>query len=238
MKILLVSKFYPPHIGGIENVVKGLAEGLNEKAELEVLVCQKKGAAVTDITDGGVLVNRCDSFGTFLSMPLSLSFINEFKLKSKDADIIHIHLPFPLADIACLLAKPKGKIIISWHSDIVRQKKLMFFYRPIMDRLLYRADLIVTATQRHITSSEYLRPYKSKCHVIPYGLDIPTYEDMDEFMPVLEDNLWLKKNKKALFVGRLVYYKGLNVLIESFKNVRNCELFIAGTGKLKNELER
>ena len=71
--------------------------------------------------------------GTLFSMPISLSFISDFKQKAKQSDIVHVHMPFPLADLACIMSEYKGKVVVSWHSDVVKQKKLMF-YRPIMER--------------------------------------------------------------------------------------------------------
>ena len=236
MKILQVNKLYYPHIGGIETVVQNIAEGLNDRTEMEVLVCQPKGKAISEVVND-VFVTRSGSMGTLFSMPISLSFISDFKQKAKQSDIVHVHMPFPLADLACIMSEYKGKVVVSWHSDVVKQKKLMFFYRPIMERFLRRADRIIVATKGHIDGSQYLKPYRNKCRRIPYGLDIEEYEAIDGFKPVLSDLLVSKQNKKVLFTGRLVYYKGVEVLINAFEKVIGCELFIVGTGKLESELK-
>lgn len=106
-----------------------------------------------------------------------------------------------------------------------------------MERFLRRADRIIVATKGHIDGSQYLKPYRNKCRIIPYGLDIEEYEAIDGFKPVLSDLLVSKQNKKVLFTGRLVYYKGVEVLINAFEKVIGCELFIVGTGKLESELK-
>lgn len=236
MKILQVNKLYYPHIGGIETVVQNIAEGLNDRTEMEVLVCQPKGKAMSEVVNE-VFVSRSGSMGTLFSMPISLSFISDFKQKAKNADVVHVHLPFPLADLACIMSEYKGKVVISWHSDVVKQKKLMFFYKPILKRFLRRADKIIVATKGHIDGSKYLKPYRNKCEIIPYGLNIEDYEDIEDFRPILSDLLVSKQNKKVLFTGRLVYYKGVEVLINAFEKIIGCELFIVGKGNLESELK-
>lgn len=236
MKILQVNKLYYPHIGGIETVVQNIAEGLNDRTEMEVLVCQPKGKAMSEVVNE-VFVSRSGSMGTLFSMPISFSFISDFKQKAKNADVVHVHLPFPLADLACIMSGYKGKVAISWHSDVVKQKKLMYFYKPILKRFLRRADKIIVATKGHIDGSQYLKPYRNKCEIIPYGLNIEDYEDIEDFKPVLSDLLVSKQNKKVLFTGRLVYYKGVEVLINAFEKIIGCELFIVGKGNLESELK-
>ncbi|MCQ2464839.1 MAG: glycosyltransferase [Oscillospiraceae bacterium] len=234
MKILQVNKLYSPHIGGIETVIQNISEGLKDRYEVKVLVCQPKGKASDEVING-VNVRRSGSIGTFFSMPVSFQFIRDFRRMSKDADIVHVHLPFPLGDLACLLSGYRGRVVISWHSDIVRQKKLMTFYRPLMNAFLRRADCIFTATEGHVKGSAYLKPYSSKCVVVPYGLDTKIYENAEKY-PFLTDRLNDKNRKKLMFTGRLVYYKGIDVLIRALRYTTDCELFIAGDGVLHDSL--
>lgn len=233
LNVLEVNKLYYPNIGGIETVVQTIAENLKDKSNIEVLVCQSKGKGSVD-TINGVKVTRCSSIGTYFSMPVSFEFISKFKKMSKNADIVHIHTPFPLGDLACLLSGYKGKVVIYWHSDVVKQKKLLKLYKPIMERFLKRADCIMVATQNHIESSPYISKYANKCKIIPYGLNIQDYTIKGD---ILTQKLHDKKNLKVLFVGRLVYYKGVDILVKAFRSVTGCELFIVGTGILENELK-
>ncbi len=233
LKILQVNKLYYPHIGGIETVIQSISENLKDKADIKVLVCQPKGKGSVDMVNG-VEVTRCSSLGTYFSMPVSFQFISKFRKMSKDADIVHIHVPFPLGDLACMLSNYKGKVVIYWHSDVVKQKKLLLLYKPLMEWFLKRADSIVVATQGHIDGSKYINRYASKCTIIPYGLNLEDYTITGD---VLTKRLNVKTNKKILFVGRLVYYKGVDVLVKAFKNVYNSELFIVGNGVLEDELK-
>ena len=235
IKILQVNKFYYPWIGGVEKVVQDLSEGLKDRADITVLACQPKGKTAEE-TISGVRVIKAGSLGKFFSMPISFSFFSFFKKLSKESDVICVHMPFPLADLACFLSKYKGKLVLWWHSDIVRQKKLMVFYRPLMNWLLKKADLIIVATQGHIDGSKYLKPFENKCYIIPFGIDIDDYIHGKRKL-ILTKNLFDEKNKKILFVGRLVYYKGIEVLIDAFRNIQNGELFIIGEGPLMNNLK-
>lgn len=234
MKILQVNKLYSPHIGGIERVIQDISENLNDRYDIEVLVCQPKGKTSDEVING-VKVRRSGSIGTYFSMPVSLPFLFHFKKLSEKADIVHFHLPFPLADLACILSGYRGKVVISWHSDIVKQKKLMTLYKPLMNAFLKRADCILVATEGHIKGSSYLRPYAEKCRIIPYGIDISIYEEAEKY-PFLTEKLNNKNNKKLMFTGRLVYYKGIDVLIRAMKYTTDCELFIAGDGVLHDLL--
>ena len=105
-----------------------------------------------------------------------------------------------------------------------------------MKKLLDRADCIITATQGHISGSDYLPEYRNKCVVIPYGINPEEYLSVKR-VPVLTEKCTYKGSIKVFFTGRLVYYKGVDVLIKAFSKVKNCELFIAGTGELEEKLK-
>lgn len=236
LKVLEVNKAYFPHIGGIESLVRQYSEELRKYCAVNTLVCRDgKGKTVIDNING-VKITRAGSLGTYFSCPVSFSFIGLFRKMAENADIVHINVPFPLADIALLLSGYRGKVAVSWHSDIVRQKKLMFFYKPFMMYLLKRADVIFTATQGHIDKSDYLPEFREKCRILPYGLTPENYLEIER-VPYLTEKLHDKSAKKVFFTGRLVYYKGVDILLKAFREVQGCELFIAGTGELEKTLK-
>lgn len=237
LKVLEVNKAYFPHIGGIETLVQQYSEELPKcGAVVRTLVCRDNFGGTSHERINGVRVIRSGSLGTFFSCPLSLSFILHFRKLAASADIVHINVPFPLADVALLLSGYKGKVAVSWHSDIVKQKKLMVLYRPFMKYLLNRADVIFTATEGHINGSDILPEYRKKCRILPYGITISDYLNIQR-APFLTEKLTDRKNIKIFFTGRLVYYKGVDVLVKAFSKVHGCELFIAGTGELEPELK-
>ncbi len=237
LRILEVNKFYFPHIGGIETVIEQRAAYFSGLADVEakVLVCQEKGKGCTETIDG-TEITRAGSLGTYFSCPLSFEFLWKFRKMAKWADVIEFHTPFPLGDLALLLSGYRGRVVIAWHSDVIKQKKLLRFYKPILHRFLKRADAIITATQGHIDSSSFLPEFREKCHIIPYGLDEKPYRSAEVF-PILTRQCGNFGFVKFLFVGRLVYYKGVDVLLDAFRKVRGCELFICGTGPLEEELK-
>lgn len=237
LKVLEVNKAYFPHVGGIETLVKQYSEELGQfNAQVRTLVCcENQGGTIRERVNG-IPVIRAASLGTYFSCPLSVQFIKQFRRMSRKADVVHIHLPFPLADLALLLSGYKGKVALSWHSDIVKQKKLLFFYKPLLKYLLNRADVIFTATEGHIDGSDFLYEYREKCRILPYGITVEDYLNIDR-KPILTEKLTDKNSVKVFFTGRLVYYKGVDVLLKAFSKVKNCELFIAGTGELESSLK-
>ena len=229
VKVLQINKLYYPEIGGIEQVVQQIAEGLNGRIEMKVLVCNRKGKTLHERING-VELCRAASIGVVSSMPVSLSFFHHYKMMAKNCDIIHIHMPFPLADLAVALFGFKGKVVLSWHSDVIRQRFFLKLYRPVMRKLLKRADAIVAATQGHIDGSDYLPKYENKCVLIPYG--IRQMQRHNYVRSKTSDGITI------LFVGRLVYYKGCDILLEAFSKVTGAKLRIAGQGNLEDSLKK
>jgi rhamnosyl/mannosyltransferase len=234
MRVLQVNKLYPPTTGGIEKIVRQLAEGLNGRTNTMVLVCRERGLTKAGRRNG-VKVVRASSLGVFFSMPVSFSFIAYFRFLSHRSDIVQIHTPFPLADLALLLSGYKGKVVVWWHSDIVRQAKLMRFLRPLIEWTLKRADKIIVATEGHINGSDYLKPYRDKCVIIPYGQDVmPGEAEVLEAVNRCRNRAGSRT--RFLFVGRLVGYKGCRYLLEALSKVDEAELTIVGDGPLRQEL--
>ncbi|MDR1559683.1 MAG: glycosyltransferase [Clostridiales bacterium] len=231
LRVLQVNKLYPPVIGGVEQVVRQIAEGLAGETDMKVLVCgQRLKGYVEEIN--GVEIHRAGSLGVAFSLPLSFQFFSWLRVLSKDCDVLHIHMPFPLADLAMRLFGFNGGVVLWWHSDIVRQKYFKWLYNPLLTRLLKRADVIVAATEGHITGSEYLPKYRDKCVVIPFGVEIlPTSNKTDQF----GNN---DKEIAFLSVGRLIYYKGYDILLKAFARVPRGNLAIIGDGPLRNPLEK
>ena len=235
-KILQVNKSYYPTIGGIEKTVQQIAEGLNEQTEMNVLVCSENRYAVAEVING-VKVTRVPSIFKWGNLPIPLGFNSALRRLSKEQDVIHLHMPFPFGDLACLLSGYKGKIVLWWHSDVVRQKKMMLLYKPIMLGMLKRADAIVVATEGHINGSAYLQPFREKCVIIPFGVNKNIELVADEYMA--NRNKATKHHKvRFLFVGRLVYYKGCKFLLEAFAHVKDAELVIVGSGVMEEELKQ
>ena len=152
-KVLEINKRYYPYIGGVERVVQQIAEGLSDELEMTVLACAT-GRHREEYDREGVHVVKVPSIGTWgKSLPIPLGLIREVRKLTKKQDVLHLHMPFPFGDMACLCSGFKGKIVLSWHSDVVRQKRMMHLYKPVMKRMLKRADVIVVANEGLIDGS-------------------------------------------------------------------------------------
>ena len=179
IKILQITKFFYPHFGGMEKVVRDINVGLKEDVNMKVLTCQVKGKGNKEIVDG-IEVFRAGSIGTYFSVPISFTFPFLLKKLSKDRDILHFHLPFPLAVMSYLLVRPKGKIIVWWHSDILRPKYLYkLLYKPFLRRFLNKVDKIIVATPLHVKNSDILKNFEERCEIIPFGIDIEQFNFTD-----------------------------------------------------------
>lgn len=236
LKVLQLNKLYYPTIGGIEKVVKQIAEGLNEEVEMSVLTCAEGKHFITERLNG-VQVYRVPSLFRIGSLPVPFGLTRQLRKLMKEQDVIHLHMPFPFGDLACLMSGYKGKIVVWWHSDVVRQKKMMLFYKPVMVRMLKRADAIIVATEGNLEGSAYLKPFRKKCVFIPFGIDKETEKAADR---TIHQQTELRKTEKTrfLFVGRLVYYKGCDVLLKAFVGAENAILTVVGSGKMEKELKR
>lgn len=234
MKVIQVNKLYYPHIGGIEKTVYDIASELKEKMDIEILVCNVHKNDVIEYVED-VKVTRAGSLGTYFSMPVSLRFL---KLLGKgNADIYHLHLPFPLGVISYLLKKPKGKIVVTWHSDIIKQKRILKLYKPFLMRFLKKVDVILTTSPQMIDNSPFLSKFKDKCKVVPSGIDVTPFINITDKQIEKIQALRKKYGQRIVFfMGRLVYYKGISYLIDAMKDI-NAKLLIAGTGNLQQELK-
>ncbi len=236
MKILQINKFYYPVIGGIETSVKQIAEGINKTDDfiVDVLVCNSGFKTMCEqIND--VSVTRASSIGIFFSMPVSMSFILLLKRLWKKYDLLHIHLPFPLGEFALWLIRPKCRIMVTYHSDIVRQRFISSSLKWLHTWVLTRAERIAVSNPNIIETSPLLKNFKSKCTVIPFGVDLQTFNPGSGVPASIEKIRKPYEKRIVLFVGRLVYYKGVEYLIRAMKDI-DAMLVIIGNGPLKQKL--
>jgi glycosyltransferase involved in cell wall biosynthesis len=226
LKILELGKFYPPVRGGIETLLKSLSEGFVRKGEEVECVVANENATTVAETINGVKVRRLRSFGRVFSTSICPGYMTA--AREAGAKIWHTHFPNPLADLATLRAPNDARIVITYHSDVIRQAAVMCLYGGLVKRCLRRADKIVVASPRHIEFSKWLQPVQDKCVVIPFGIEAKRFE---------VGNSPARAKPILLTVGRLVGYKGHHWLIEAMKSV-NATLRIVGSGPLEAELRQ
>ena len=238
MRILEVSKLYPPFWGGIETVVYDISTVLKQEGyDVDVLCVSEKNQSSEEVIDS-VKVYRCASIAHLASTYLSFEFIKVWRKIRNNYDVIHVHLPNPLALLAFFLFKPhkECKIIVHWHSDIVKQKYLKIPFIPLQNDLLARCNKIIATSQVYADASEDLTKYLYKVEVIPIGID----EDKMVAAPDAVEQI--KQRYAGKFVifslGRHVYYKGFEYLIEAARLMdENYIILLGGRGELTPELK-
>jgi glycosyltransferase involved in cell wall biosynthesis len=241
MKIIQANKAYSPHIGGIETIVRQLAEGFAARDGIEssVIVCNDYNYGAKEVLND-VQIKRTATYARIASLPISPAY--PYQLLSQSADILHIHEPFLIAPAAYLtflsLAKKRFKrLVIWWHSDIIKQEIVSNLYLPLQKAILRKADAIIVATPNHIDSSMVLGEFRDKCHAIPFGVDLARFVMTAECQQKV--NAIKEKYRKPiiLFFGRLIYYKGAEYLIEAMNSIPDAHLVMVGKGTLRESLE-
>ena len=234
MKVVHVYKDYYPVLGGIENHVRLLAE--SEAAaglDVSVLVTARSGPT-TERIEGGVRVIRAARLATVASTPLSLALPH--RLRRLDVDIAHLHFPYPVGEVSQLLAGRARRVVVSYHSDVVRQRTLLRFYRPLMRCVLERADRILVATPNYLATSETLKRYERKCAIVPYGIEQARFRTVGRDDPATQAiRRRFGPEPLLLFVGVLRYYKGLRYLLEAMTALE-ARLLIVGSGPMEASL--
>ncbi|MCP1650445.1 glycosyltransferase family 4 protein [Pseudomonas nitroreducens] len=234
MKVLHFYKtYYPDTFGGVEQVIFQICEGTSSLGvDSKVLTISNSGRQEGII--GKHRVTYCKPELELLSTPFSISSIVKLKELSASADIVHYHFPWPFMDVAHFIAKHNKPTIVTYHSDIVRQKYALKAYRALMHRFLGDVDRIVATSPNYLNSSETLSKFKEKTSIIPIGLDRKTYPTASDAL--LEKWQNLLPQKFFLFIGVLRYYKGLNYLIEAAK-LTGYPVVIIGSGPEESSLK-
>ena len=233
MRILQVNKSYPPVVGGIENNVEVLSSGLAERGvPVSVLVCNTQMRREIVEKDHLRLI-KVMSPGKMFSMPIGPA--TPYWMARLPADIMHIHLPYPMAVISALLTRPQCRFVVTWHSDIIRQKTLLKFFQPFLLRFLDKTDRIVATSPRMIEASPYLQKYRHKVEVIHLGVDRRRFERTAAVKRRAQELREKHGTPLVLFVGRLVGYKGLEYLLEASGKIGGT-LVIVGQGNLYGRL--
>jgi len=236
MRVLHVTQtYYPDTRGGIEEVIRQIT--LNTKmlgVETRVFALSKNPIP-TVIEIDGVKVYCAPLTIKISSCGMSIVAFKQFKDLADWAQIINYHFPWPFMDLLHFLNNINAKTILTYHSDVVRQKKLLMLYKPLMNRFLHQIDVIVATSDNYAKSSNVLQNYKEKVRTIPIGVSqqsypVPTKQKLDEIEGRIGKDFFL-------FIGTLRKYKGLHVLLNALKNTK-LQLIIAGSGPEEVALKR
>ena len=234
VRIVQINKYYFPHVGGIEHNVRLMSEGLVAAGHQVRAIVSNSERRYSEEILGGVEIVRLPRLFERASTPVTSQFGKVLAYEAQGADIMHFHFPYPWAEFEWVfqLVSKSTPYVVTYHSDIVRQKQAFALYRPCLEKFLKRAQLITVESPQMIEHSPHLSPFSHKCRVVHPGLPV---EDIAHNKAAVKRAVQLRKQYApdgkpiVLFVGRLVYYKGIEVLAQAIPKV-DAHFVIIGKG--------
>ncbi len=233
MKVLQIYKtYFPDTLGGVEQVIKTIASETEKLGARHSLLCV--GAHANHDHIFGLDVIRFKQNYVLASCPFSVSFFTQFKKIACQYDLLHFHYPWPFADFTMLLRYVDRPSLVTFHADALKNSFLRQIYLPFQKAFFKKVDRIIPTSTPLLETSPDLQNYRSKCSVIPIGINKDFYTEPGS------DTLAFWQNKFGqgfvLFVGVLRHYKGLYTLLEAARSV-SLPIVIAGRGPLETELK-
>ena len=232
MKVLQLGKFYPIR-GGVEKVMWDLTSGLSARGiDCDMLCAELEKDEIIHLNERGrvICLKAWMKKAATMIAPKMISWLRKHK---GEYDIIHVHHPDPMACLALRLSGYKGRVILHWHSDILKQKTLLKFYAPLQRGLIRRADTIIGTTPVYLKESPYLKDAQDKTVAVPIGIEPITFD------PKLAKE-WKDRypgKKLVVSIGRLVPYKGYTYLIQACEHLDdNYQVLVVGDGPLMENL--
>lgn len=233
-----VLQFYktaiPETMGGVEQAIDQIARataGLGVTTDVLALTSANRASTVSM---NGYRLHCVPLNFQIASSGFSASAFSAFSRLSKEVDLIHYHFPWPFMDLVHFVSGHEKPTLVTYHSDIIRQKTLLKLYRPLKNSFLRSVHQIVATSPNYAASSKVLQRFANKVTVIPLGLDEATYPNIS--LQCMES--WQSRfgEKFFLFIGVLRYYKGLHVLLNALRHT-GYPLVIIGTGPMEEELK-
>lgn len=236
LKVLHFYKtYYPDSYGGIEQVIFQLCEGAPAYGiDSTVLALSPRGHCESKPLGQHHTAYSAVNF-EFASTPFSFGAIARFRQLAAEADVVHFHFPYPFMDMVHFLAANNKPTVVTYHSDIVKQKFILRMYTPLMRHFLGDVDRIVASSPNYVATSPILQRYLAKVSVIPFGLDRASYPPADK----AREAQWRNRfgERFFLFIGAFRYYKGLHTLIEAARSAPY-PIVLIGVGPMEAELKK
>jgi len=250
MRVTMLSKYYPPHLGGIEFHLRDLAVELASRGhDVRAIVANEGRERVVETLDG-VTVTRLPRAFAYASTPVAFGMKTAIVAESARADapdVFHLHFPYPWGEVSWLAARggrgalsgwrPRIDVpaVLTYHSDIVRQRFLGAAYEPFLRRLLDRVDLVIASSPNMVEHSPHLSRIAGKCRIVPFGIHVDRFAATPARTARAAELRAPYGRPVVLFVGRLIYYKGADVLVRAMARV-DADLVMIGSGPLREDL--
>lgn len=231
MRVLFLTKYYPPSEGGIERYSHLLCTGLAERGvQMEVVAAAERDrTSRTEIVDG-IKVHRLGSLAEVRGVAVSPGFPGLVRQLAPGFDLVHLNFPNPWAELNYLAFCRHQQAVLTYHSDIFRQRIFLKLYSSFIHRLLRRMSAIIATSPNYVASSPFLSQYRDRCRVVPLPVDTAS---LVQVAGDKVDAVRRQYGKFVLFAGRLVYYKGLEHLIAAIDQLEDIRLVIVGKGRME-----
>ena len=226
--------YFPDSVGGVEQVIRQMCVGTGRLGITNQVLSLSRDRRLEPFDYEGHTVHRAPLNFELASNAVSVQAIGQLARMAAEADVVHYHFPWPFMDLAHFLARIDKPTVVTYHSDIVRQKALLKLYQPLKHRFLESVDTIVATSPNYLASSAVLDRYRDKTRVITFGLDKSSYPEPDQ----ARLDHWRARvgPKFFLFVGVLRYYKGLHILLDAVAGT-DYPVVIVGAGPIEAELK-
>ena len=233
IRVLCFGRFYDEIPGGMQRHVEHLFWALQGKVEYTHLVPSRDRNGASFRLHGFPVIRR-PSWNMDGSLAISPGLVTEaWRLhRASPFDLIHLHFPDPMSHLAAAVLPAEVPRVITWHADVIRQKHLLWLYRPFLRRALENAAAVIVATPYHVNVSPDLSPLRqsNRLHIIPFGLDLGAFARPGPDVPAFKKRF---PGKRIFALGRHVYYKGFDILIRAMSKVdQDARLLIGGIGPL------
>jgi rhamnosyl/mannosyltransferase len=251
LKIVHLGKFYPPAAGGVETHVQTLARAqARAGADVQVICVNHRDATASDVTwrpfgststvvenDGDVRVTRLGRRASVSRLDLCPSLPSVlWSLRDKEVDVVHAHAPNVTMFLALAALPPFPTLVVTHHSDVVKQKQLAKVFALVERRVHDRTAMVLSCSDAYVGGSPVLKSLAPKVRSLPLGLELSTFTDPSPSVLAREARLRSELGAPLwLAVGRLVYYKGMATAIDALARVPG-RLLVIGTGPLEAEL--
>ena len=252
LRIVHLGKYYPPSPGGIESHTQTLARAQAALgADVRVVVVNHAAADGRDATfdrftststvedsDGAIRVIRVGRWANVAKLDIVPGLPGVIRKLLRDPpDVWHLHAPNITMMVAALVSPELRPLVVTHHSDIVRQRLTKYTVRPLEQAVYRRASRVFPTSANYVQESRLLKRFAEKLTPLPLGIDRSAISEPGPtanryaagFRERFGTPLWL-------FVGRLIYYKGLQVALEALRDVQGT-LLVIGNGPLEAELK-
>ncbi|MCM2400144.1 glycosyltransferase [Rhizobium sp. S153] len=228
MKVLHFFKTYwPDTFGGVERTIAAICQGVESHGIRSDVLSLSAEPEANSRQFGGHFAHKAKLDFEFASTGFSRSAFSQFRELSRAADLVHFHFPWPLMDVIHLSSFQRKPSVVTYHSDVVKQKTLLRLYEPVMSRFLDSMDSIVATSPNYLRSSPVLQRFRSKVEVIPLGLDEASYPKVDH---IRRENWRARLPARFLvFIGVFRYYKGIHVLMDAAEKTGIPVVLIGGS---------